>query len=419
MDRKRRSFKKNKVIVSGKGFVRISASSSRQHQSKDAPENDHENSFQIQEQDHIELEEPAIQLVDVESNLASHPSIKWQYVYLKEHYQITVKNQLCLHVINDFEIDQNMKVKVLKGFAVLFLFKVITKNGERAVSSCSICFSRELLGFFALNDHSQGEFDDGHLFGCRHSLAVTQRILAGAGYDCSFRDDIRSSQRILTELVPYTERLVPGWLHFQSTLHSKGKLCVYVTNDYTAHLFASQRQSSGTLRHYCFLCFKNFCHHSSTICHDIEQLVPDAIPVFKFPPKPLKNLVSKTPYPCNLQELILVRMYMDSDLKDVILKRRDQGSKWWNYHFAPIAKNDSYQEYNFSPPEETCCGKQMKQMNVSNQVHLFTASFFSFHRSAMNHRICEECKRTAPFDGREFGILNFNNLYLFDIRNWI
>lgn len=72
--------------------------------------------------------------------------------------------------------------------------------------------------------------------------------------------------------------------------------------------------------------------------------------------------------------------------------------------------------YFFGPDSgETCCSQPMEAIRVSEEAQLFTQSFFNYDFSTTFKYSCQTCSRQLPFDGREVGILNFNNRYLVDI----
>lgn len=88
---------------------------------------------------------------------------------------------------------------------------------------------------------------------------------------------------------------------------------------------------------------------------------------------------------------------------------------WWAKRFADMGQAPDIYAYYFYPEKELCCGVTPIAKLKSAQVHLFTASFFPIHRSTIYQSYCRRCDTTYEYDGRSDGVLNYNNLYLFDI----
>lgn len=107
-------------------------------------------------------------------------------------------------------------------------------------------------------------------------------------------------------------------------------------------------------------------------------------------------------------------MYMDEGLKAVVAGRRMEGLGWWTKTFGnPTGPRDF--NLHFSPDSETCCGQTMDSVRMNSNAQLFTPTFFPFERSTVSANVCKMCGKVSDFDGRQYGVLNYNNNYLFDI----
>lgn len=223
----------------------------------------------------------------------------WPYTHLQEFYQVDLQNQVHIHVMNDFEFDEYNYTQRKKGFAAVIIMKLKTNSGYQAVGCCSICFSKQLLWFYALSNHESEVLNETHLFNCRHTTAAVQKRLATDGFQCSIRNDHENSKNALSSMTPYSERLEPGWIPLNAKSNPKGRLGVYISQEYRIHVFASQKQKTGTLKHYCFQCSKYGCHHAGTITHALDGEIPDVIEPITLSVPPLDDLKSKKRYPCN------------------------------------------------------------------------------------------------------------------------
>lgn len=221
----------------------------------------------------------------------------WVFVHLEMHVHISLECKVQLYVTNDFNQTTDGRVSAKKGFVAVFVMKLPTINGFAVVSCCSACISKDLLKFFALSQNQHEEYSPSHLFSCRHSTAIAQHILAKNRQNCSVRNDLEAWELIANYLEIYEYNLKPGWIHTDRK-ESQGKLCVYIANDYVGYVFAVQRQQTGTLKCYCYICSKYQCHHSSVVTHTLEGEIPDTIRSIRIPPPPLNNLISKKHYPC-------------------------------------------------------------------------------------------------------------------------
>lgn len=230
----------------------------------------------------------------------------WHYVQLLEHYKSFImddqglRTSCTVHLINDFKIDDQKQATRQPGYSAVFAFSITTKSGLSPVACCSVCISKDLVSFFALKNHSDSTISESHIFSCRHTTAVVQQSLADNNFNCSIYNQKLAFQQISTIWGPYAYNLVPGWYLFDVATHPKGRLGVYLSNCYSTFVFATQRQQTGTMRHFCFLCKKYSCHHTQTITHELDASVPDSIQTIRLPARPLDSLLSKAVYPCKL-----------------------------------------------------------------------------------------------------------------------
>lgn len=111
---------------------------------------------------------------------------------------------------------------------------------------------------------------------------------------------------------------------------------------------------------------------------------------------------------------------MDDSLRDVLHARRNGASLWWNQTFANrdhIKANPFEQLHSFYPEQQACCNQALSPSLVSSAGQIFSSGFFSPGKSQVYSSTCATCGREWNFDGRDTGILNYNNRYLFDVGN--
>jgi hypothetical protein len=198
-------------------------------------------------------------------------------------------------------IDEQKQTTRQPGYAAVLAFSVSTKSGLAPVACCSLCISKDLVSFFCLKDHSDSSIGESHIFNCRHTTGIVQQSLADNNFTCSVYNQKRVFQQISTIWGHYASNLAPGWYLFDAATHPKGRLGVYLTDNYLPFVFATRRRQTGALQHYCFLCKKYDCAHAKAVTHQLDATVPDSIQTLKLPAMPLDCLLSKAIYPCEMQ----------------------------------------------------------------------------------------------------------------------
>jgi hypothetical protein len=111
-------------------------------------------------------------------------------------------------------------------------------------------------------------------------------------------------------------------------------------------------------------------------------------------------LLSKERYPFNLDT--------DGDLRGVIAKRT----------YLPILEwfEATFEDGYMKSEVRSCCDEPCEYFQTSNrQAELFSLNGYSAVRPVLASR-CTICGKTYDFDGRSFGILNYNNRYLFTVE---
>jgi hypothetical protein len=190
--RKKRTLKKTKALVSGRGFVRLTASQDQSRASS------HTQLPQISEP------------VNPTSTATSRATTVWQFIQLAEHYTLKVPKSYQLHLMNNYQWDESGNVQAQPGYTAVIVINVPSKTGITPVTCCSSCVSRELLGYFSLNDHQAVQFTHQHIFSCEHTTIAVQRILAAARVNCSVRDDFAAGQKLAEILDLYQLQIQPG-----------------------------------------------------------------------------------------------------------------------------------------------------------------------------------------------------------------
>jgi hypothetical protein len=315
-NRKQRKIKKNKLLIGGRGFVRLqdaqsapradhdqASVASNQPDTSDTLFLDHQYNDCSEEQSELYEETDLVQHPDTDlstdkvSSATDHIEKVWRYIPLLQHYQLQITSDFQIHLINDFEIDANDQVRSKAGYAAVFVLNIASKNRMAPVACCSLCVSQELLAYFALQDFTDVEITEAHLFSCKHTTAVTQHTLVAYEFNCSIYNPLLASERLSTILSSYSTKMKSGWYTFNEAKHTKGILGVYVSNGYAICVFATQRKQTGTTAHYCFRCCKPACTHAQGISHELDAEIPDSIQTLRIP-LVLDSLVSKDRYPC-------------------------------------------------------------------------------------------------------------------------
>lgn len=103
---------------------------------------------------------------------------------------------------------------------------------------------------------------------------------------------------------------------------------------------------------------------------------------------------------------------MDQQLSDAIVSRRAGGLQWWSNEF----EEDGI--WQFYPEVTQCCGVELRVKESSRNVQVYSFNFFASYpaRSYVSH--CPRCESNYFFDGRKYGILNFNHHYLIDVGSF-
>jgi hypothetical protein len=183
------------------------------------------------------------------------------------------------------------------------MMKVRTKAGYAAISVCSVCFSKTLLAFYALKDHSSEIITSDAVFSCCHTEAVTQNRLALARFECATRNDNRSWEDVGKTICNYKDSLQPGWIsQLTNGVSEKGQVNVYISDEYNMLLFAVTVSCTGTTQYWCFVCCKSGCHHAGEITHPLignpDNAIPQTLRKIRLPAAALTNMKSKKRYPC-------------------------------------------------------------------------------------------------------------------------
>jgi hypothetical protein len=305
--RKRTINKQSKAVVGGRGLVRLSG-----QETTKTPTTQNLSPSPSVSVATAEMIQEDVQQLDFgdhyhfASDVAPEPTRYkvWPYVQLLEHYKSFLmdsneqERSCTIHLINDFNTDDQGKIVSKPGYSAVFAFSVESKSGLAPVACCSICISKDLLSFFALKNHGDSTISESHIFNCRHTQVIAQRSLSENKFNCSIQNEKLVFQQLSTVWGRYSRNLTPGWYNFDASTHSKGRLGVYVTNNYSAFVFASELQRTGTTTHFCFLCKKRTCIHAELITHKLDAVVPDSVQTIRIPARPLDSLVSKAVYPC-------------------------------------------------------------------------------------------------------------------------
>lgn len=338
----------------------------------------------------------------------------WLFVHLEFKEHTTLANGIEVYTMNDF--DTQTAAQSTNAYIAVLLIKLSCKTGSVVVACCSKCFSKQLIGFYCLGQHEDSVFGVQDLFGCVHSTAAVQHHLQFHGQNCSIRNDESAMKTLCQIMQPYSGEFSPGWFVSTKQLSKRGMINVYLNDEYRIHVLGAETVENETIRYFCFQCSKFGCHHCSTIVEHVENTVKTIHKIY-IPPPPLNNLVSKEKYPCmKLSISNLVNVSDDTELCTALCNRRIFAANWWIETFPNTFANESA-GYSFFPETNMCCDEMLEMKLKSNSVQLFTLAFFPTFRCRIYSGECTKCDKTYCFDGRSYGILNFNNYILIDIGN--
>ena len=289
------------------------------------------------------------------------------------------------------------------------------------VSTCSLCQSNVLLSAYLQADWSStiaGDLDTSKLFSCPHVNAVISWISHKAiplpqlpdENSLNYQEEI--AQLLSESLVnPPSLDLVPGSWILPDVYYPfrSGRLLFYLSEHDGVYTFCKTKSTSGRTYLYCFLCPRSrSCTHISTtppLAPDNQEEsdvplhdsgAPNAAPV----PEIEDTLLSKERYPFDLDN--------DEHLREIIRQRT----------YRPILEwfEENFQDGYFKAETRTCCNEPCIYFPTSGrQVELFSLHGYCLMRPVLASK-CRICNVRYDFDGRQYGILNYDNRYLFTVE---
>lgn len=111
-----------------------------------------------------------------------------------------------------------------------------------------------------------------------------------------------------------------------------------------------------------------------------------------------------------MKKLTIDKLPTDTELCKLLLERQTFGWNWWTKKF----ENDS-NCLEFKPEKKICCDEELQTSVFSKAGHLYTIQGFSTMDVRIYCSTCKKCGISTHLDGREYGLLNFGNLYLIDV----
>lgn len=181
----------------------------------------------------------------------------------------------------------------------------------------------------------------------------------------------------------------------------------------------------GHITYYCHLCKKKGCHHiREELCDAKDDDIFDDYP-FDFeddsesvPAEKMKDIISQQPYPCTYLDdtafdLLVDRMSDDVELQTLIRSRSTNGMHWFKDRFPDQILISS----------QICCENQAWEVADTRACIVFHSNlvyavvilidpiqYFHFFIKTLR---CFVCKKMLPYDGRNDGLVNFRNKYIF------
>jgi hypothetical protein len=225
-----------------------------------------------------------------------------------------------------------------------------------------------------------------------------------------------------------TDAAPKGWFSIQQNRpNSRGQLALYVSSGFDTSLFAiSIEEDTAALVFYCQQCMKTTCRHRDSATadqnstEDLQTLLQlDSRSTLQQKKKTLRitpilsSLLSTAKYPCIIPYLIIVKLEQDRALASHVIARRTNCQSW--FHDMLLFTIDGADIISFLPETKECCSELMQATVLKNEVWILTPNGILPAKSSVWITYCRRCRRTAYFDGREYGIVNFENRIMVDI----
>jgi hypothetical protein len=344
-------------------------------------------------------------------------------IYYK-HYDVHLFATPCcnekiqINLIQDFDISTDgVILKKKNKFVLLSVISVIHNGENKAISSCSACESRSLLGYFFVQQIVDEPLSTDLLFSCKHAFAVVSRLRYKMGLDIDPKlENYRSLlyTALCNNLVLDNNDLVPGTWYLDDVLRYEtkiGKLSIFFTECLQLVCVTRKLNANGSVRLHCYDCPRNNtvngCTHSRLIpnANAMEaeefQVDPEAEDVMEERANDY-SIISKLTYPFNIRD--------DQDLSKVLQQRNRLGTRFWLH-----GKNETNHLY---AATDVCCNTNCIPTLAptrSRRCSLFSLNGFIYEMKLYNYW-CSICNTIYHYDGRCDGIVNFGNAKLFCIE---
>ena len=324
-----------------------------------------------------------------------------------------------LHLVQDFTVethDPSQYRLSANVFTVVTVLLVRYEDRDTIVTCCNLCSGTSNPNMFLGVDWSKTLSALSSLkqfLGCRHSAVVLGALAHKHRIHYSNLNSLHDSLiTCLNEIPLPNETLKRGsWYILPEEITSdKGTWAVYVTEECTMLLLAiSKATTIKGQKFYCFRCPRAYpsCHHVRNIAFECPLAVEARVFQQRNPTQPLSGMVSKQRYPCNIISNS-VKPTMDDGLTQCLNKRSTLGASWYL---------ENIPDFSFVPPETKCsnCDQVMQPVCLTRQATVFSAPMFLSNFKVFK-RQCVKCQQELFYDGREYGLANYQNLMIFPIE---
>jgi hypothetical protein len=237
----------------------------------------------------------------------------------------------------------------------------------------------------------------------------------------------QAQQSLLATMTEAT-KISTGWFGIkQAKMNRKGQLMLNVSPGYQMNVFAvTFDPNTEATSIYCFKCSKTKCKHRM-IATDTDNSSEDLLKnldtgadrsivrkkTLRITPI-LASLVSVSKYPCKSYQLISVKIEQDAALAEHVVARRLNCTDWFQ-RTLKYNDNEGVDGIHFVPEKMSCCNEPVNGTLIHQEVWAITTQGILPMKGSIWRAQCQQCMATFFFDGREYGLVNFESRYMIDI----
>lgn len=302
-------------------------------------------------------------------------------------------------------------------FGIVALKKTKYNQGYRLKTSCTLCPLGPSYRSFVQADFSKAQlppFEHEVFLPCRHTQHIISVLFSRLEL---FGDNPYSSsaiEQVILDSMKEENTLFPGWYDLPFEMPLFGTFAVYLSGDWDPQVlkvrynsyFEIYKNKAGSIRYQCLRCSKNqsrVCQHCTISCDDYGgEIYTPPVGVQSGAVRVIEDLVSYQTYPFDVLS--------DPNLQAMIKARAKHGSSWFSQTFPDNVLEPQIDEC-------TACGGQEFLRIRSSRIHSFRATIYTDTEFLNDYNIfskqCTTCTKKFPFDGREWGLVNFKDTSIF------